>query len=87
LGIRLLCGMIGRVWYFNLGCLLNASTTYQTLFIVSVWTIPYVVIMSYTEPPANHHWMAHARRTSGGIGPFGTCLSSGVFNVFAKLVC
>ncbi len=68
----------------NLGCLLIASTTYQTLFIVSMWPIPCVVIMSYTEPPADHR-MAHARRTSGEIGPFGTYLSSGVFNVLRSL--
>ena len=54
----------------KLGCRLMASTTYQQLFIVSVWPIPYVVIISYRDPPANHR-MAHARRTSGKIGPFG----------------
>jgi hypothetical protein len=35
-----------------------------------VWPIPYVVIMSYTEPPANQQ-IAQASQTSGAIGPFG----------------
>ncbi len=65
--------MIFRICYDKVGMLFIASTTYQKLLNVSVWPIPNVVIMSYGEPPANHR-MAHARRTSGEIRPFGTHL-------------
>jgi hypothetical protein len=52
----------------------DGITTYQQLLIVSMCPIPYIVIMSWGEPPTNQQ-MAHASWTLDERGPFGTYLA------------